>query len=104
MTEDLRGLAAQAAGLPDELADRLQGETAAELTADAHAFAQAIGASPTPSTAAPSSSGFDGGARLGAAPRRPHTVAEARALAKADPAGFNAMLERGELDLGGLAR
>lgn len=44
---DAQALAAQAAGLPAGLADRLQGATDAELLADAHALAERIPAEQT---------------------------------------------------------
>jgi hypothetical protein len=43
MANDLKSLAAQQAGLPAGMADRLRGETLSELTADAERFRQALG-------------------------------------------------------------
>jgi hypothetical protein len=52
--------AAEQAGLPLELADRLVGTTDAELRADAERLAGALGEHPT---SGPSNGGFDPGAR-----------------------------------------
>ena len=46
MTDDPRALAADAAGLPPEMASRLRGETPEELAEDANAFAASLGLKP----------------------------------------------------------
>jgi hypothetical protein len=98
---DLQLQAAQAAGLRAEDAVRLRGDTADELAADAQAFAKAIGTASA--TSAPSSSSFDGGVRPHSVQLTPTTVEEARRLASENPARFNAMVDSGQIDLGGLA-
>src|SRR5690349_4608034 len=78
MTDELRALAAEQAGLPPEAAERLRGDTLAELSKDAEALASAMGLK---------------------APEPEQDPLDAwRALAKSDPERFCELTE-GDVDL-----
>lgn len=62
---------ARATGLPDEVAHRLRGESAAELREDAAALNRAAAASGGWRNAPPPAPSFDGGAREGPPPEQP---------------------------------
>ena len=53
MTDELRALAAEQAGLPPEAASRLHGETMTELADDAKRFAEQLGVKPPPPPVSP---------------------------------------------------
>jgi hypothetical protein len=53
MTDDARARAAEAAGLPPQLADRLRGDDEDALHADARDFARALRAAPVADNATP---------------------------------------------------
>jgi hypothetical protein len=74
MADDLKGIAAEQAGLPAEWAERLRGETLTDLIADAQKLAAVVGTK-TP-------------------PIPPETMRE---FAQRDPDAFNRMIESGEI-------
>ena len=81
VADDLKQLAAEAAGLPAEWADRLNGDTMKALAADAAKLADVLGIK-TPE-----------------APEPPESALEHwKALAASDPARFNELTEAGDFD------
>ncbi|EHN09414.1 hypothetical protein PAI11_37480 [Patulibacter medicamentivorans] len=100
----LRQNVAHRHGLPDEIADRLQGTTEEELIADAQKLA-ALGigqppAAPAPPTPAPAVPGGPQGPAGGSGAM---THDEARRLAETNPAEFNRKYEAGEIPASALA-
>jgi hypothetical protein len=102
--EELRAVAAQAAGLRPELAARVTGASLSEMVADARELAKLMAPSAPAAPAAPATpqldprDGFDGGTR-----REPPNGGTSREyvgnLAKTNPAEFNRQVESGQLDL-----
>jgi hypothetical protein len=103
--DELRAVAASAAGLKPELASRLAGSTLTELVADAQQLAQLTApAEPAPTPAAPAAVPVDPTASAdgGTIREQPNgwTRESVAALAK-QPGGrarLNALLERGEIN------
>jgi hypothetical protein len=115
---ELQNVAAQAAGLPADLASRLQGQGLAELVADARTLAASI-APPTPAEPTPAAApaaaaatpatpahdpedGFDGGTRR----EQPNgiTLDQIRKLGRENPRELNRRLEAGEISLSQVRR
>lgn len=94
MSDELRLAACNVAGLDPALADRLNGETAAELVTDAEKLA----ALAKPSTPAEPALSIDGGTR-----REPSSggwsESSIRALARKNPRKLNELLDNGTIDL-----
>ena len=115
--DELRAVACEVAGLPPELASRLQGQGLAELCADARALAAltappapepaaapeaAAPAAPEPAAAPNPEDGLDGGVRRD--PSGGWTRESVAQLAKRDPHRFNALVEKGDIDLAKVTR
>jgi hypothetical protein len=94
---DVQSTIGDAHGLPPGLAELLRGETVEEMTTHAERLAAiAEPAAPAPGPG----DGFDGGTRReDPRPSREYV----RDFARRDPVGFNAAVDRGEIDLGSVS-